>query len=119
MEIERQRLLDAIAAQENLRGSIGDAVIDATIAALREKLSALEERDQSPKQQRKQVTTLFTDIVDSTHIIQHLDPEDVRELFESILEQLAQSITHYEEVSRAIGRWFGKFGAPTAREDDP
>ena len=37
----RQQLEQAIAVQENLRGMIDDAIIDATIAALRAQLAVL------------------------------------------------------------------------------
>jgi hypothetical protein len=49
---ERQRIEQAIAAQESHRATVGDAIIDETIAALRKKLAHLEK----PEQQRKLVT---------------------------------------------------------------
>ena len=49
---ERQQLEQAIAAQESLHGTLDDAIIDKTIAMLREKLAQLE----APEQQRKSVT---------------------------------------------------------------
>ena len=49
---KRQRIEQAIAAQESLRATVGDAIIDETIAALRKKLTHLEK----PEQQRKLVT---------------------------------------------------------------
>ena len=57
---DRHQLEQAIAAQESLRGTLDDAVIDATISLIKEKLAAL---DPSPQQQRKLATILFTDIV--------------------------------------------------------
>ncbi len=45
---ERQQLEQAIAAQESLRGTVDDAIIDATIETLEEKLAAL---DSPPDQQ--------------------------------------------------------------------
>ena len=65
---ERQRIEQAIAAQESLRASLGDEIVDETISTLREKLAHLE----TPEQQRKLVTILYTDIVGSTNIVKHL-----------------------------------------------
>ena len=56
---ERQQIEQAITAQESLRGTVDDSVIDASIATLKEKLAAL---DAHPEQQRKLATILFMDI---------------------------------------------------------
>jgi len=60
---EHQQIELAITAQESLRGQVDDAIIDASIAALKEKMAALES---SPEQQRKLATILFMDIADHT-----------------------------------------------------
>ena len=83
---EIQQLKAAIEIQENLRGSVDDAIIDATIATLREKLTALES-DSFPPQQRKLVTLLYADIVSSTRIVKHLDPEDALEIIDGALKR--------------------------------
>ena len=55
---ERQQLEQAIAAQESLRGTLDDGTIDATIAALQEKLNSLS-TDGQTEQQKKQVSLLI------------------------------------------------------------
>jgi len=60
---EDQQIEQAIAVQESLRGQVDDAIIDATITTLKEKLTAL---DAQPEQQRKLATILFMDIADHT-----------------------------------------------------
>ena len=70
--------------------------------------------------QRKQATLLFSDIVDSTHMGQYLDPEDVVEIMNGALRRLAAVIEqHGGHVLRFMGDGLKAiFGAPVAREDD-
>lgn len=121
MKDERQKLEEAIAAQEGLRGTVDDAVIEATITTLREKLDAIEARERYPEMRRKLVTILFADTVESTPIVQHLDPEDVRDIFESALQRMAKRVTiNGGRVTGFMGDGFkAVFGAEQAREDDP
>ena len=42
-EDKRQQIEAGIAAQESLRGSVDDAIIEATIAALRQQLAELDQ----------------------------------------------------------------------------
>jgi len=44
-KLDRRQLEQAIAAQEMLRGTVADALIDATIAVLREQLAELEDTE--------------------------------------------------------------------------
>ena len=60
---EREQLEQAIAAQEALRGTLGDEVVDAVVTVLREKLDAIALHAASD--QRKLVTILFADTVSS------------------------------------------------------
>ena len=53
----REQLKQAIAVQESLRGQIDDAILDATLAALRRQLA---EQD-APPPRRVQATLLFLD----------------------------------------------------------
>ena len=114
---DRQYLEKAIEVQESLRGTVDDAIIDATIATLQEKLTELE----TPKQQRKLVTVLFADIVGSTRIIRDLDPEENLEIMDGTLKRLAAPIEERGgHVTRFMGDGFkAVFGAPKARENDP
>jgi len=114
---ERQRIEQAIAAQESLRATVGDEVVDETIAMLREKLTQLE----TPEQQRKLVTLLFIDVVGSTQIVKHLDPEDALEIMDGALKYLALPVReHSGHVTRFTGDGFkAVFGVPVAHENDP
>jgi len=129
IEEQIERLKSTIAEMEAQRDALGDIVVQKAVEPLREKL---EEPNQllegfrvkppdKPMQQRKLVTLLFMDIVGSTSIIQHMDPEDVSELFDRNLKRLAQPIEEYNgRVTCFMGDGFlAVFGAPTAREDDP
>ena len=109
---------EAIAAQENLRGTIDDAIIDATIAMLRQKLADLEP---SPPEQRKLATILFMDIVGHTALTVNLDPEEQMALVDPILARLAEKV---KSLGGHIARYQGDgfkavFGLPTAHENDP
>ena len=117
---ERQKLEQAIAAQESLRGVVDDSIVDATITALQEKLAAFDD-EQPVRQQRKQVTVLFMDIVGSTQMIHNLDPEDNMAILDLALKQFAGPVeTHGGRVLRFMGDGFlAMFGAPVAHENDP
>lgn len=75
----RQQLEQAIAIQESLRGTIDDAVIDATIHALRAQLAA-QEGAAVPESRRTQATILFMDLAGHTDMIQGRDPEEIMAL---------------------------------------
>ena len=117
MKDERRRLEQSIEAQDSLRGTIDDDLIDTAIAALKVQLSELE----APKQQRKLVTILFIDIVASTEIVKHLDPEDALAIMDNALKRLATPVEeHGGHVTRFMGDGFkAVFGAPVAQENDP
>jgi class 3 adenylate cyclase len=118
---ERQRLEQAIAAQESLRSTLGDEVVDETVSTLREKLAHLETPSESLAQQRKLVTILYADIVGSTNIVRHLDPEDTLEIMDGSLKRLAAPVEeHGGHVARYMGDGFkAVFGMPKAHENDP
>ena len=62
---ERDRFEQAIKALQAQRSILGDSVVDASIAAIREQLAGLE-RSAAKLEQRKLVTVLFADLVDWT-----------------------------------------------------
>ena len=114
---ERQRIEKAIAAQESLRATVGDEIVDETISMLRRELAHLE----TPEQQRKLVTILYADIVGSTNIVKHLDPEDALEIMDGSLKRLSVPVEeHGGHIARFTGDGFkAVFGMPQARENDP
>ena len=79
MRSEREQLEAVIEGLESQRGLLGDAFVDAGLAPLRARLAALVEAQASPTptQTLKQVTILFLDVVGSTLLSQHLDPEEI------------------------------------------
>ncbi len=115
---ERKQIEQAIAAQESLRGTVDDEIIEASVATLKEKLAAL---DAPPEQQRKLATILFMDIADHTALTRGMDPEDQMALIDPLIARLAEKISdHGGHVARYQGDGFkAVFGLPVARENDP
>ena len=115
-----QQLEKAIAAQENLRGTIEDAVIEATIAALRHQIDELS-LEASPAEQRKLATIMFVDVADSTQLLLDVDPEDHMAVMDNALRQLAEPVVeHGGRINRFMGDgYLAVFGLPIAKENDP
>ena len=69
--------------------------------------------------ERKQVTILFCDIVDSTRLAERLDPERMHELMDRALRLMAEAVHRYEgTVNQFLGDGLmALFGAPVALED--
>jgi len=116
---ETAGLAQAIAALEEKRAALGDAVVNAAIAPLRERLSALAARPDS-EGERRVVTVLFADFEGYTSLVSRMDPERVRELINPAFEAL---VPHIEKYGGTIDKFIGDevmalFGAPVAHEDD-
>ena len=127
---EIDQLEQAIVALEGQRSVLGDAVVDAAQASMREKLSALRaavhasapQQDQPPNAppQLKYVTVLFADVTGSTQLAQNLDPEDDMAIMDGALQRFNAVI---EQQGGRVLRFMGDglkaiFGLPLAREDD-
>lgn len=71
--------------------------------------------------ERRQLTVMFCDLVDSTPLAEQLDPEDLRDLLREYQEACAQVIRGYEgHVAHYMGDGLlVYFGFPHAHEDDP
>jgi class 3 adenylate cyclase/predicted ATPase len=70
--------------------------------------------------QRRQLTVMFCDLVDSTALSSQLDPEDMREVITSFQDTAREGIQQYAGF---IARYMGDgilvyFGYPQAHEDD-
>lgn len=115
----RQQLEQAIAVQESLRGTVDEAIIDATIQALRAQLDALEPA--VPESRRALATILFIDLADHTDLIRGRDAEEIMEIIDRALERLAEPVArHGGRVVRYQGDGYkAVFGLPTAQENDP
>ena len=128
-----KQLKQAIAEIEAQRSILGDAAVEASLAPIRQKLAELEmqaesqqeEQPEIPTRQRKLVTLLFMDIVGSTEMIRHLDPEDTMEIMDSALQKLAAPVEgHGGHVTRFMGDELGErmattFWATSATRSDP
>jgi len=74
-----------------------------------------------PEGERKMVTALFVDIMGSTELGQHLDPEEARAIIDPALALMIDAVRRYDGyVVQSTGDGiFALFGAPVAREDHP
>jgi class 3 adenylate cyclase/tetratricopeptide (TPR) repeat protein len=78
-------------------------------------------RRQGAEPERRQLTVMFCDLVDSTGLAHRLDPEDLREVIRDYQKCAGEVIARYEGF---IARYMGDgmlvyFGYPHAHEDDP
>src|SRR6266511_3368397 len=75
---------------------------------------------QTPEAERRQLTVMFCDLVESTALAARLDPEDYREVVRSYQQTCAVVIQRFDGV---IAQYLGDgllvyFGYPQAHEDD-
>src|SRR5512143_421311 len=114
-----QQIQQAIVALEAQRAVLGDAVVDASLSALRKQLAELEAAQTT--EQRKLVTILFADLVGFTSMADKLDPEDVRAIQRAYFAAVTAPI---REQGGVIEKYIGDavmavFGLPKAEESDP
>src|SRR2546423_2813561 len=86
--------------------------------------SALSDGNRSrltPPEERRVVTIMFADIIGSTPLADHLDPEDMRAILAGYFNLMTEQIRrHGGTVEKYIGdAVVAIFGAPVAHEDDP
>jgi class 3 adenylate cyclase len=117
---EIDQLKAGIAALEAQRAILGDAVVEASVASLREKLAALEAQDQ-PEQQRKQATVLFADVSGFTALSETMDAEVVAGIMNDLWAAVDRAIIdHGGRIDKHIGdAVMALWGAEQAKEDDP
>src|SRR6266699_2870837 len=74
----------------------------------------------SPDAERRQLTVMFCDLVDSTKLSSQLDPEDYRDMVRAYQRVCAEVITRYEgHIAQLLGDGLLiYFGYPHAHEDD-
>jgi class 3 adenylate cyclase len=125
MMTEQQQLEAAITALEGQRVALGDAVVDPLLAAARAKLDGLLQpktagSESSPAQTLRQVSILFLDVVGSTSLAQHLDPEEISAVMDDGLSRATATVQgHGGKVLQYAGdSILAVFGAVQAREDD-
>ncbi|MDH4392070.1 MAG: adenylate/guanylate cyclase domain-containing protein [Aquabacterium sp.] len=119
MSLEQQQLEAAIAALDAQRPVLGDAVVESLLAPARARLAALAARSE-PEQRLKQVSILFLDVVGSTTLSQHLDPEGVSAVIDDALSRGTAIVQgHGGKVLQYAGdNILAAFGVDEAREDD-
>lgn len=117
---ERRGLVEAaIVGQESLRGALGDDIVDITIEALHRTLHDLDPR-REVERERRLVTVLFVDVVESTRIFSGVDPEETMAILDGALQTLAEPVrSHGGRVTRFMGDGFlAVFGLGRTREND-
>src|SRR5262245_31569079 len=74
----------------------------------------------APEAERRQLTVLFCDLVDSTALSERLDPEDLREVVRAYQQTSTAIIDRYEgHIAQHLGDGLlVYFGYPAAHEDD-
>jgi predicted ATPase/class 3 adenylate cyclase len=75
----------------------------------------------APDAERRQLTVLFCDLVDSTALSSQLDPEDLREVVRAYQDTCATVIARFDgHIAQYLGDGLlVYFGYPQAHEDDP
>ena len=75
---------------------------------------------ETPDAERRQLTVLFCDLVDSTALARQLDPEDLRAVVRAYQDTCARVIARYDgHIAQYLGDGLlVYFGYPLAHEDD-
>ena len=123
MATEQQQLEIGIAALEAQRPLLGDAVVDAMLAPARAKLAVMAAALVAPPeaaQALKQVSILFLDVVGSTALSQHLDPEAISAVMDGALSRGTAVVeAHRGRVLQYAGdNLLAAFGVDASAEDD-
>jgi class 3 adenylate cyclase/predicted ATPase len=103
----RRKLLAAIA-------SLGAVLPGATVVA------APRDAATPTDAERRQLTVMFCDLVGSTELSSHLDPEDLREVIAAYHRAVAETVARFDGF---VAKYMGDgvlvyFGYPRAHEDD-
>ena len=124
MPSKREQLEAVIVALQGQRPLLGDAVVDLAMARLKAEIATLGgaalPAGAEPAQTLKQVTILFLDVVGSTTLAQHLDPEAIGTVMDDALARGTAIVqTHGGKVLQYAGdNILAAFGADSAGEDD-
>ena len=82
--------------------------------------AARAEQKRQDTAERRQVTVMFSDLVGSTALSAHMDPEDLREVISAYQKGVAETVRRF---GRFVAKYMGDgvlvyFGYPQAHEDD-
>ncbi|WP_036018907.1 adenylate/guanylate cyclase domain-containing protein, partial [Bradyrhizobium sp. WSM1743] len=110
----RRKLLAAIAA---LRAGSTSAIIPAATAA---PITVSEKFTPTPEAERRQLTVMFVDLVDSTALAARLDPEEMADVLRTYQSAVAGAIARFEgHVAKYMGDGvLAYFGYPRAHENE-
>ena len=113
----RRRLLAATAA---LKAELGRTSKDNDLGDGPTRPSSSSSQS-SADAERRQLTVMFIDLVDSTALSTELDPEDMREIIRIYQNTVAGEITRFEgHIAKFMGDGvLAYFGWPRAHEDEP
>lgn len=111
----RKTLLRAIAQLSQSAEGMGPGSIPLAVSLDKQPLPS--ERDQA---ERRQLTVMFCDLVDSTALSRRLDPEDLQDVIRYFLDSCSQTISRFNGY---IAKYMGDgmlvyFGYPHAHEND-
>jgi class 3 adenylate cyclase len=83
-------------------------------------VARLSTEQRIPEAERRQLTVMFCDLVDSTRLSSQLDPEDYREVVRAYQSACTEVITRYDgHIAQLLGDGLlVYFGYPHAHEDD-
>jgi class 3 adenylate cyclase/DNA-binding winged helix-turn-helix (wHTH) protein len=89
-------------------------------APSQQSLASSSDAVSSPEAERRRLTVLFCDLVDSTSLAAHLDPEDLRDVVHAYHRTCVEVIHRFDGY---IAQYLGDgilvyFGSPVAHEDD-
>src|SRR2546426_1329214 len=116
LEALKDEIIDAKRLAVDEQGKL--LVWTATAAAA---LAPVTEKPEATREERRQLTVLFCDLVGSTALASRLDPEDFREMVRTYQASCAEIVEHFEgHVAQYLGDGLLVYhGYPEAHEDDP
>src|SRR5262249_42667324 len=130
LDVLKEELIDAqrIAMDEDGRilvwtGETGGAPVSSSLSMQAEPQAPTQHEQptpHTPEAERRQLTVMFCDLVDSTTLSSQLDPEDLREVVRGYQQVCSAVITRFDGY---IAQYLGDgllvyFGYPVAHEDD-
>jgi class 3 adenylate cyclase len=101
--------------------SPADATIHARLSSTAPAPLVTKMREARLTGERKPVTALFADVVNSTSLAEHMDPEDWTAMINEAFDLMSRAVFRYEgTIAQLQGdAMLAFFGAPVAHEDDP
>ena len=118
-------LQTAIAALESQRALLGDSVVDVAVAGLQTQWQALQAQQTAApatdaEQSLRLVSIMFLDVVGSTSLGQHLDPEEIYAVMDGAMASFTAIVrAHGGRVLQYAGdNLLAGFGADEVHEDD-